>query len=228
VVLSINASRERTMLGRITFIAAIAAAGCASAQTTPEQARAHADQLIKQTDAGQWFVNVTDGDTPLVRHVPSGMICVFPGVDDRNVVRLYPTQPDGPKRGDDAGCSAWWDDTLISMIATRYPQQYAEEDLFASAAGDIARSWEDAQPLEGEYGIITLTGQSEPRVAVYSGSRDGRPATNALVVRNIGEWSFKARGTSFPGDDETVRLTSGVFALALPGGWEAFRSGAED
>lgn len=209
------------MLGRITFAVAVAVAGCASAQITPEQARAHADQLIRQADAGQWFVNVSEGDVPLVRHVPSGMTCVFPSIDQRNAVRLYPTQPDGPKAGDDAGCSAWWDETLISMIATRYPQQYGEEVLFASAANDVLGSWDGAEPLPGEYEVAMVQGQTEPRVGAFSGSRDGRPATNALVVRNIGEWSFKARGTTFPGDAGTVKLTSVVFAYSLPGGWEA-------
>ena len=210
------------MLARLTFFAVILSARSAAAQISPEEARAHADALITKAEAGQWFVNVSEGDTPRVHHVPSGMICVFPSVSDQNVINVYPSQPDGPARGDDVGCAAWWGRTYVSMIATRYPQAYGEEDLFVSAAGDILRSWDDAKPIEGQFGIRTFGDQPPPRVAAFSGSRNGQAALNVLVVRNIGPWTFKARGTERPGGEETITLTTGIFGLSLPGGWDAF------
>lgn len=202
-----------------------AAAGAAFAQAPDaETARAHADAVIARSGAGAWFVNATTTEMPQVRHVPSGLLCTFPAVDDRDAINLYPVQPDGPPAGEDVGCAAWWDEVFISMIVTRYPQQRSEEDLFASAVGDIHRAWQNVEPI-AEFDTARVGDQPEPRAAAFTADRNGNPATNVVVLRNIDGWTFKARGTGSATDPDTTVITTFAFAIGIPGGWDAFTAG---
>ncbi|WP_298098753.1 hypothetical protein [Brevundimonas sp.] len=68
------------MIGRLVFIAAMLASSMAWAQeadapATVEEiaaAKAHADAVMDRNDARPFFINVTRGEVPLVRHVASG------------------------------------------------------------------------------------------------------------------------------------------------------------
>lgn len=207
----------------------LALPAAAKAQETPvAEARAHADAIIAEAEAGAWFTNVTDSDAPRVRHEPSGMVCSFPAIDPRNAINLYPVVTGGPPAGDDVGCAAWWGSTLVSIFATRFPQSYDQEFLMGAAIHDVEKAWEDVQPYDGDFRVTTFGDQPTPLVYAFSATRDGRSTAQAIVVRNIGDWSFKARATSFDEDEEVALAATAVFGMSIPGGWEEFLAAQAD
>lgn len=219
----------RHLSGLLTVLAVVLAPAAVTAQTvTIEEARVHADALIAEAGAEAWFTNITETDVAQIRHEPSGMVCTFPAVDHRNVINLYPSFADGPKPGDDVGCAAWWEDTFITMFASRYPQGYDQESLMASAIGDVQRSWEGVKPYEQDFEVTTFGDQEMPLVYAFTGTRSGRVAKNAIVVRNVGEWTFKSRATSWNPDEAVTLGATFVFGISIPGGWEEFLAAQGD
>jgi hypothetical protein len=215
------------MIERLVFFAALALAPIAAAQepapATPEQiaaARAEADAIIARSEAGEFFENATTSETPQARHVRSGMVCSFTAGDPRNTIAMYPVVADGPPRGDDVSCGAWWGPTYVSSYATRYPQQYSAEQLFAGAVQDIRSAWQNVSAVEGEVRGATIAGQEPPLVGVFNAERQGRPMTTVVVLRNIGEWSFKVRASGEPTDPEVTVAATLAFGAMIPGGWE--------
>lgn len=210
------------MLARLAFVFALAVAPCAAAQATDvDQARAHADAVIARGDAGAWFTNITTSDMPTVRHIPSGMTCEFVGVDDRDVIRIHEQGPSGVTPGEDVSCATWVGRSFVTVFATRWPQRLTEEEAFASAERALLGNWPQAVPDEGPFEILLLEGQDDPRMGVFTVDLEGQAKRSVILVRHIGEWSFKARATG-PGDDGTaVEFGTMLFALSLPGGLEA-------
>lgn len=223
------------MIARLAFLAVLLCAVPATAQEaeprpapTAEQiatARAEADRIIAAASAGEFFENMTTSDTPLVRHRRSGMICVFNIEDPRDKIFFYPATDGGPPHGDDVSCASRWGAILISTFATRYPQQYTADQLFSAAISDIERNWEKVKAFEESFRISMIRGQEEPLVAAFSAEREGHPKTTLVVLRNIGEWSFKVRATGEPDDPEVTTTGTLAFGLAIPGGWEAYQAG---
>lgn len=214
------------MFRTFAFVVALLAAAPAWAQeadpeTTPEAvaaAKAHAEAVLDRSEARPFFVNVTTDDTPTVRHVASGMTCEFIGADDRDTIRFYDPVANGPVRGDDVSCGTWIGRTYVTLFATRYPQQYSQEQLFEDAVRQLVRAWPSAKAHEGPLEILTREGQESPLMAVFDVELEGRPSRSLILVRNLGEWSFKARATG-PGTDDTVsEFGSMAFALAIPDG----------
>jgi hypothetical protein len=223
------------MIARLAFLAALLCALPAAAQESEQQAaptaeqiataRAEADRIIAAASAGAFFENVTTGDTPLARHKASGMICVFNINDPRDKIFFYPAQEGGPQHGDDMSCASWWGSTFVSTFATRYPQQYAAEQLFSAAISDIQQNWQNVEAFEDSFQVSTVQGQEEPLIAVFSAEREGSPKTTLVVLRNIGEWSFKVRASGEPNDPEVTTAGTLAFALAIPGGLETYMGG---
>lgn len=221
------------MIARLVLIAALLAAPAAVAQeagrpASAEQiaaARARADAIIAAANAGAYFDNISDSETPLVRHRASGLTCLFSPSDPRDAINFYPAVAGGPPHGDDVGCATWWGKTFVSSFATRYPQQYPADTLFSSAVGDIRTNWQNVSPIEGPLSVATIEGQDAPLVATFKAERQGQPRTTVVVLRNIGEWSFKVRATGEAGDTEVTPTGTLAFALAIPGGWEAYKAG---
>lgn len=202
----------------------LAAPMLATASQDATAAKAHADAVIARSGASAYFVNVTDDAQPRVRHVASGLTCVFNIGDPRDVINLYPVQPNGPVAGDDVGCGSWRGEVYVSVFATRYPQKPPAEALFNSAIRDIYRSWDNTRPAAEEFPIVVLPGQETPLAAAFTGVRSGQTRLNVVVLRNMEDWTFKARGTGPVDDGDTTLVTSHAFALAIPGGWEASRA----
>ncbi len=201
--------------------AAPAAAQQAEGPPTPEAiaaARAHAEIVLDRTEARPFFVNVTFDDTPTVRHVASGMTCEFVGADDRDTIRFYGPVKDGPVRGDDVSCGTWVGRTYVTLFATRYPQQFSQEELFEDAIAQLVGNWPSAKPYDGSMEILTLEGQADPLIAAFDVELEGRPSRSLILLRNLGAWSFKARATGPATDDTVAEFGSMSFALALPDG----------
>lgn len=226
------------MLGRLAFIVALLGAAPALAHSvlpappqvsaTPEEmaaARTEADAIIERSQAGAFFENLTTTETPQARHRPSGMICSFTRGDARNTIAFYPVVEGGPQNGDDVSCGTWWGTTYVTSYATRYPQQYSADQLFAAAVRDIRENWQNVVAMEGSVQGATIEGQEPPLVAAFTADRAGRSGTTALVLRNIGEWSFKVRATGEPNDPDVTIAATLAFGAALPGGWEIIRGG---
>lgn len=219
------------MIERLLFIAMLLAGQPAAAQeptrVSTEQiaaARSEAAAIIERTEAGDFFENVTTTETPQARHTRSGMICSFTPGDPRNTIAILPVVEAGPPKGDDVSCASWWGTTYVSSFATRYPQQFSADQLFAAAVQDIGRAWQNVVPMEGEVRGATIAGQEPPLVAVYTAEREGRSRTTVVVLRKIGEWSFKVRATGEPTDPEVTVAATLAFGAMIPGGWEIIRA----
>jgi len=192
----------------------------AQAQAASEaEARAHADKIITKSGGAAFFTNITDRDMPTVLHGPSGMVCEFPGADERDNIRLFQAS------GLDVGCSSWIGRTFVTIFATRYDEVYSAEEVMGAAIRAIQRSAPRAEPIDSTFEVRTLPGQKTPLVTVFELEIDGRPVRSLILVQHIGEWSFKVRATGPSGDDSVVELSSMAFAIALQG---AGAGGARD
>ncbi|HWW12116.1 MAG TPA: hypothetical protein VN018_06350 [Brevundimonas sp.] len=219
------------MIRIFALLAALLFAAPALAQSAPptaeqvQTAKAHADAVIARNDAGAFFVNATTSEIPQVRHVPSGMICTFNPGDARDSISFYPAVPGGPPHGEDVSCASWWESTLVSMFATRYPQGYSADDLMVAAIGDIRRGWQNVVPLEGNVPVTTLTGQATPLIAAFNAEYQGQSRRTIVVLRNIDGWTFKARGSGEADIAQVAKASTLAFAVSIPGGWTIFEQG---
>lgn len=216
------------MVGRLVFIAALLAAQAAWAQepeapATAEQIRAardHVRQIIDAAQAGAYFEDITTDATPTVRHLPSGMTCIFTVGDRRDVVRLYPVQPGGPAHGDDASCGTWILNTFLTTFATRYPGRPSRDEVFRAALADVPRNTPGARLIEDPLATASSGDRPPPLIGGYRMQLCGYDVQSYVLVEHIGDWSFKARATG-PADEETVNLIAGLFfMLSLPGARE--------
>lgn len=204
------------MIGRLIFIAALAAASAASAQETPApppatpqqvaEARATADRLIREAEAETIFVNKTDSAVPEVEHVASGMHCLFNGNAHDRIV-IFPVQSDSVPRGDDVGCVTKEETLRIdtTLYATRYRPLPSEAAALDDAVRAIRGRWPDAAPYEG--GLVSLSSDDvEPPLAAAFKviTPDGPMLTLALIDHRNG-WAYKVRAT---GPFEEAMLTS--------------------
>jgi hypothetical protein len=223
-LLSAMRFNSASIVGLLSIVS-MAAALPAAAQMSPGEARAHADAVIARAGAGDWFVNITVSDTPVVRHTPSGMTCEFVGQDDRDVIRLYGSPS---AAGEDVSCATWIGRTFVTVFATRYSFEATEQQAFDSAYSQIEQNWPHARAVERPFEILTLPGQTAPTMAVFEVDLDGSPSQSILMVRQIGDWSFKARATGPDENDVAVEFGTMQFATALPGGWDVLQAGPRD
>lgn len=208
------------MLARLVFLAALAVAPVAAAQdaappASPEQiaaARAVADRIIADAGAEGVFVNKTDGASPLVEHVASGMRCLM---DDNPAsrVHIFPTSTAGIPRGDDVACINRDDatDTDVTVYATRYPGGGMTTDgIVAGAVSGIRQRWPDAVPYEGELTAATVEGLTTPVSAAFKIRLDGAEKLTMAIGAQEGEWSFKVRITGPYADAMGVSLFGSI------------------
>lgn len=202
------------MIAKLTLIAALAVAPMAMAQESPpptaEQisaARAIADRLIADADAEGVFVNVTKDGIARVRHVASGMTCLFDGGSEDRIY-LFPTGA----RGDDVGCISR-DDALsidLTLYATRYQPLPAESAVLADAERAIRNRWPDAVRYPLGLPSLTVEGQSPTLMAGYKIRLGDQDKLTLALVTHRGEWGFKARATGPYEDAMGVGLYAGV------------------
>lgn len=185
---------------------------------TIEQARAHADAIIAEAKAGEWFLNITTTETPTVRHVSSGMTCEFIGFDDADRIHLF-----SRGGGEDVACVTWVGRTLISLYATRYMPGPTEEEVLGAAVTALLQNWPQAKELDREFEILLLEGQAPPMMVVFDVELDEGLRRSVILVRNVGGWSFKARATGPADDDTAVEFSTMAFALAMPGAYDFVR-----
>jgi len=210
------------MFSRLAFAAVLLAAPLAAAQTPPPptaaqvaEARKIADDLIRAGDAGAYFENATDGAVPRVRHVPSGMICVFSG-DGRDGITIFPTQTPDVPRGNDVGC-VWYDAatrTDYTLYATRYADLPPAEAVLGSAVRAIVARYPDAKPYEGDISVASVEGEIEPVAAAFVIDTPAGTRLTLAMVAHRGEWSYKMRASGPIEDATGVSMTAGVYLVA--------------
>lgn len=181
----------------------------ARAQAANEaEARTHADSIIADSGGTSFLRNITDSTMPRVLHTPSGMVCEFPGADDRDNIRVF------DRSGRDVGCGSWTGATFVTIFATRYDEVYTPQEVLASAIRALKNGSPDARQVNDDFSIRTLPGQPRPLLAVFDMDLSGQAARSLILVRHIGEWSFKARGTG-PAKD-VIEVSAMALARALP------------
>lgn len=202
-----------------------------SPETAPTEdvaeARQEADRLIAAANAGALFENITDGELAAIRHLRSGLVCIFSPGDPRNLVFVYPARPGGPAAGDDVSCRAGIDDgTFVSVYATRYPQQPTEQQAIDMAVAELGQAWTDVRTLPSEPGIQISVQGSYPNPLVYgfTGSLQDTPMQSYILVHNVGAWTFKGRVSGPPYDANVSVIGSWVYSMGLPGNWAAHRA----
>jgi len=116
----------------------------------------------------------------------------------------------------------------VTVYATRYPFEATEQQAFKSAYDQIEQNWPHARAIDRPFDILTLPGQTAPTMAVFELDMEGRASQSVLMVRQIGDWSFKGRATGPDEEDIAIEFGTMQFATSLPGGWDALRGAAAD
>lgn len=181
---------------------------------TPEQiaqARAYADRLIQEGDAGAFFSNKTDSAVPHVVHWPSGLSCLFAQGGGERVV-VFPTGASNIPSGDDVGCMIFdeADGVEKTLYATRWRPLPAESVLLGQTVDAITQRWPSAQPFTGPMMIATLENPRDPARAAFSIALDSGEFLTIAMVSNRGEWSYKLRVTGPLDDSESVSLSAAI------------------
>lgn len=130
--------------------------GEADAAPSPEaiaRARAKADRLIAEGDAEAYFVNITDGAEPRVRHRRSGMECRF-SLDDPARIVIHATE--GLPPGDDVSCDfttplADGAKVAVVMRAWRSRQIDSLDHLLADQVDQARAKMPDLAPAPGGF-----------------------------------------------------------------------------
>ena len=180
----------------------------AAQSSSVEAARDHADAIIADSGGTSFLRNITDSTMPRVLHVPSGMVCEFPGADERDNIRVF------DRSGQDVGCGSWTGATFVTIFATRYDEVYTPQEVLASAIRALRNGSPDARHVNEDFFIKTLPGQPQPLLAVFDMNLSGQAVRSLILVRHIGEWSFKARGTG--PETDVVEVSAMALARALP------------
>ncbi len=213
------------MIARALFIAVpllavllAAPAGVAQTAATPDQvaeARASADRLIAQADAGAWFENITTDAVPTVRHRPSGMTCRFAGETRYDYIRIFDPQADSP--GDDVGCNTRAPEGDFSSYATRYADQFSAAEILEDALAAIVGRFPEAKPHSGLLSAASLPGWEPTQVGGFDVVVEGKPRLTLALVTHKGEWSFKGRATGWADNPNYGTIASLTFLQTLPG-----------
>jgi len=159
---------------------------------TPAQiaaARAEADRLIAEGDAGAFFVNVSEGAEPRVRHQLSGLICEFVAGDADNQIVVFPS-PLPP--GDDVGCNVGSGDHYRTIYATRFGQfNISPEQAMEIGVAGIVQRFADARPYGQRIATASTEGATPTQIRAFL---VGSSYTHVQVA-HVGDWSIKERLT---------------------------------
>lgn len=209
------------MIGRLAFTLALLAAPMAWAQEAVEEvpataaeiaeARAIADQLIRDAEAGGFFANKTNGGVPTVEHTASGMRCLFSRSPNDRIL-VFSSQDDDIPRGDDVGCTSREEALSVetTTYATRYRPLPSEEAVLNDAVRAIRNRWPDAIPFDGTLALTSIDGQAAPKYAAFKVTTPDGPMLTMVLILHIGEWGYKVRATGRFEDAMLVSVYAGV------------------
>lgn len=184
--------------------AAVARAS-ADRPVTPQEVRAAqtaADDLIREAEASAFFINVTDGASPVVRHTQSGLTCEFPLEGRQN--RIFVISPDGS----DVACGSVDLGIHHTLYATRYTTTVSAEDALVEASDAIVERYPSAKPYEGEAFTISVEYPDEVVLpptyrATFTIELDGGAAFTSVSTALHDGWILKQRVTA-PKLDEAI------------------------
>ncbi len=155
---------------------------------------AEGDQLISKAGAQAFFRNESKADGGiLLRHLPSGMMCILnpgrPGTD----LTMFPTAAPG----DDVACSTQTVLASHTFYATRLPPGVDLDQAFKGAVAAIKARSPEAKPFKPppESGkLMALFAEKLPpqKTAIFR-IREGFTRVSVVVVNG---WQIKARMTS--------------------------------
>jgi hypothetical protein len=165
----------------------------------PEALRAHAQELISAANAEGIFAPEANERVSVLRHVSSGMRCLFPlGASGR--AAIIPSESLGIPRGDDVACTQNVGLGTVTLYATRYPRTQTLESAMQGAVAAMLVRYPDAREA-------TLT--DVERFAAPEGRTIPESRTAAFMVRDgdhqlftrisvyvAGGWEYKMRFTS--------------------------------
>jgi hypothetical protein len=166
------------------------------------KARARADEIIAAGRASPYVVNITDGAAPKVRHLASGMECLF-GLEGEAAV----TVGAGPTAAPDESVSCTLTSTLASgarvlltLTATRPERIGPLEDLLDQAAASLKRPLSDATPASDPFTSINLAaGAGEApvhRALRFQATLEGQPVFARAAVGVARGWVISEQTTA--------------------------------
>jgi hypothetical protein len=190
---------SKALLRPIILAIALAFAGNAGAQERPTNYEA-ARAMIDRAQLNDVFEPIAHDDVISVRHIASGMVCLFSSGNTRAELTTFSGQP----RGDDVGCIRDTEDQWTTLYATRYAPPKSAEEALAEAVAGLRHRFSDAQSTPA---VIEMTSEALPPLHVahfLTTIEDERWITSALVAQT-GDWIFKLRYTARATDDEAIR-----------------------
>lgn len=199
--------RVRTIV--IGVVAALASTAAPAAERKPPtaEASAEAQRIIAVADAAEYFVDVSEGEVPEVRHVRSGLTCTFEPNAPGNRITIYPSGgPDPIARGDDVSCATESLGYVISLYATRYPKPTTVEEQMGVAVASIRQVFSDVRPYTGQAANAKVadkpgeTPRALHKTARFLAKKDGRQVYTRASVAKVGDWIILERVTG-PKDD---------------------------
>jgi hypothetical protein len=159
---------------------------------TPDQiaaARAEADRLIADGDAAAFFVNVSEGAEPRVRHQHSGLVCRFVLGEPTNEIVIFPSPI---PRGDDVGCNVGSGNHYRTIYATRFGRfNISPEQALEIGVAGIVQRLPDAQPYDQPIATASTEGATPTLASAF---RIDNGYTHVQVA-HVGDWSIKERLT---------------------------------
>lgn len=176
------------------------AAHAQSGPVTPADiaaAKARADQLIRQANAGSFFTNISDGAIPMVRHDRSRLICLFSM--DESTSRIVVFDDNSPTRGDDVGCTEVSEGVSSTHYATRYRPAITLQAALDDAVAAIRQRFADATPFPNPVETAADDADSGlPRtlLAHFQVQVNGAPHYTAVRVAEADGWIYKQRITA--------------------------------
>jgi hypothetical protein len=180
-------------VGLLAPAAGVAQDAPAAAAETPDPAAiAEGDRLIATVNGQAFFRNDTAGKGVILRHTPSGLVCIMTPGRAGNQLTVFPGSPPG----DDVACES---DTIIAhqtFYATRAPADATLDKLFAMAVLAMKMRSPEAKPFkpakDGE--LLKLFGDKLPaqRSAVYK----VKAGYTRVSVALVNGWELKARISS--------------------------------
>lgn len=166
---------------------------------SPEALRAHALEIIGAAHAEGIFVPEDNERVSVLRHVSSGMRCLFPvGSPGRAVI--VPSESLGIPRGDDVACEQNVGLGIVTLYATRYPRRPTLDNAMQGAVAAMLVRYPDARetPLSDIERFPAPEGRNIPesRTAAFT-VRDGdQQLFTRISVYVANDWEYKMRFTS--------------------------------
>lgn len=171
-----------------------------TAKATPEQiaaATAEADRLIANAKAQAYFVNATKDGLPRVRHIASGMECVFDPGRAENQIVVYASSA---APGDDVSCQTstvyadggWVIDTIY---ASRYPKPLTLDQQMTGMVQALKDRVSNPQPST----IVSANLSSAPphSAARFQTSHGGSEQFFERAAAGVvGDWDISQRITA--------------------------------